>query len=138
MPDMNRRLEQATAARLAAALDQYDQQRTEMLRTWLDMEVYAAVSKLVDEMRPSCNRLPLLSAPWAAFLISHSELVFRLWRAGSGNSGSPEVQACAREHAACLRNLRQSCARLCDGDQGGPASPSTQRSAPHRAPRSSP
>ena len=133
MSDVNRGMEQATAVRLAAALEQYDRQCAEMVRTWLDMEMYAEVSALVDEMRRCCSWFPLLSVPWAAFLISHSELVFCLWRAGSGNSCSPEVQACARDHAATLRKLRQSCARFCEGDQGGPASPLARRSAPHRS-----
>jgi len=112
MSEMHRGLEEAAAVRLAAALDEYDGECAEMVRTWLDMELYAAVSALVEEMRPCCDWLPRLSLPWTVFLISHSELVFCLWRAGSRNSGCPEVQACAREHQAALRHLRQSCARL--------------------------
>jgi hypothetical protein len=138
MSDIDRGMEQAMAARLAAALEQYDQQCAEMVRTWLDMEQYAAVSALVDEIRRCCGCLPRLSPPWVAFLISHSELVFCLWEAGSGNSCSPAVQACARDHSATLRNLRQGCARLCEGDQGGPAAPLPRWSAPHPAPRRTP
>ena len=138
MPDMDRRMERALAVRLAAALEQYDRQCAELVRTWLDMELYAAVSALVEEMRACCDRLPRLSLPWVAFLISHSELVFCLWRAGKGNSFRPEVQVCAREHAVTLRNLRQGCARLCEGDPPGPAAPLPLCSAPHRTPRRSP
>jgi hypothetical protein len=105
---------QAAAIRLAAALEQYEGECAELVRTWLDMELYAAVSGLVDEMRTCCQWLPALSVPWVAFLISHSELMFRLWQAGSGNSCRPEVQACARDHSVTLRKLRQSCARVCE------------------------
>jgi hypothetical protein len=133
MSGMDRGIEQATAVRLAAALEQYDTRYAEMVRTWLDMELYAAVSALVHEMGHCASWLPLLSLPWTAFLISHSELVFCLWRAGSGNSRSPEVQACARHHSVTLRNLRQCCGRLREGDQGGPAPPLPHWGAPHRS-----
>lgn len=129
MPDTDRGMEQAIAARLAAALKQYDRQCAEMVRTWLDMELYAAVSARVDEMRACCESLSRLSVPWVAFLISHSELVFCLWRAGSGNSCSPEVQACARSHSVALRDLRQGCARLVAWEQGSQAPPLPSLSA---------
>lgn len=138
MSDMHRGMEEAAAARLAAALEQYDTHCAEMVWTWLDMDLYAAVSTLVDEMRPCCDCLPRLWVPWAAFLISHSELVFCLWRAGSANSCDPGVRACARDHALTLRNLRRGCARLCERGQDGPAAALPHWSAPHRAPRSSP
>ena len=130
MSHFNRGLEQAALHRLAAALEQYENQCTEVVRTWLDMDLYAGVSALVDQMRPCCACLPRLSVPWTVFLISHSELVFCLWRAGSGNSRDPEVQACAGDHYVTLRNLRQSCARVCEGMQGRPAAPPPRWSAP--------
>ena len=68
MSDMDTGLERAVAARLAASLQQYEQQCAEMVRTWLDMELYAAVSALVDEMRLYCESLSGLRVPWVAFL----------------------------------------------------------------------
>lgn len=132
MSDVNRGMEQAIAAQLAAALSQYDRQCAEMVRTWLDMELYAAVSASIDEMGSYCESLSRLSVPWIAFLISHSELVFCLWRAGSGNSFSPEVQACVRGHWVALRDLRQSCAGLVEREQGGQAPRLPSLSAPPR------
>jgi hypothetical protein len=104
--------------RLAAALEQYDGECAELVRTWLDMELYTEVSGLVDEMRTCCEWFPELSVRWVAFLISHSELMFCLWQSGSGNSRGPEVQACARNHSATLRHLRKGCARVCEKLQG--------------------
>lgn len=113
MSEMNREEQQAMAIRLAAALEQYDRTCAEMVRSWLDMELYAAVSALVEEMRPCCDWLPRLAVPWAAFLMAHCDLVFSLYQAGSGRSCCPDVQACARHHSVALGHLRQSCARLC-------------------------
>lgn len=103
-------MEEAMDAVLGA-LERYDQQCAEMVGRWLDMDLYAAVSALVEEMRRCCNGLPRVSLPWSVFLISHSELVFALWRAGSGSSRSPELQACVRRHALAVRSLRQACFR---------------------------
>jgi hypothetical protein len=116
-------MEQEIAAQLAAALKQYDRRCTEMVRTWLDMELYTEVSATVDEMRAHCEGVSRLSVPWVAFLISHSELVFCLWREGSGNSRCPDVQACVRSHSVALRHLRQCCASLVHLEQGGQAPP---------------
>jgi hypothetical protein len=109
-------MERAIARQLAAALERYEEQSAEMVRTWLDMELYAEVSRQVDEMRLYCGSLPQLSVPWVGFLISHSELVFSLWRSGTRpSSNRPELQACVGKHTAALRHLRQSCARLSAG-----------------------
>jgi hypothetical protein len=116
MSETNKGIERAIAFQLAAALERYDEQSAEMVRTWLDIELYAEVSRRVDEMRGYCGCLSRLSVPWVAFLISHSELVFCLWRSGSRPCGScPEVQACVRKHSAALRDLRQSCVGLFRG-----------------------
>lgn len=127
MSDMNRGLERVIALRLATTLQQYEEQCAEMVRTWLDMELYAAVSALVDEMRPRCASLPRLSVPWMTFLISHSELVFSLWQAGKGAARSPEVQACLTQHSLAVQGLQQACVRLAQGD---PASPFPRMSTP--------
>jgi hypothetical protein len=116
MSETNKGLERAIAFQLASALERYDEQSAKLVRTWLDMELYAEVSGLMDEMRLYCASLSRLSVPWVEFLISHSELVFSLWRSGSRPTNScPEVQACMRKHSAALRDLRQSCVRLFRG-----------------------
>lgn len=116
MLETKTRMERAIAFQLAAALERYEEQSAEMVRTWLDMDLYAQVSGLVDEMRLHCASLSRLSVPWVAFLISHSELVFCLWRLGSRPAGGcPEVQACVGRHSAALRDLRQCCVRLFRG-----------------------
>ncbi|MBK6004792.1 hypothetical protein JJB11_01705 [Ramlibacter ginsenosidimutans] len=108
--------EREIACQLARALERYDEQSAEMVRTWLDMELYAEVSKGVDEMRGYCASLPRLSVAWVEFLIAHSELVFSLWRSGSRPSRScPELEACVGKHTAALGHLRQGCARLLRG-----------------------
>jgi hypothetical protein len=109
-------VERAVACQLAAALQRYDEGSEEMVRTWLDMRLYSEVSATVDEMRLYSAGLSRLSVPWVEFLISHSELVFCLWRLDSRPSAScPEVQACVSKHSAALRQLRQSCAHLFKG-----------------------
>jgi hypothetical protein len=116
MSEMNKGIERAIAFQLACALERYDEDSAEMVRTWLDMELYAEVSRRVDEMRLHCGSLSRLSVPWVAFLISHSELVFCLWRTSERPSSScPEVQACVSRHSAAVRDLRESCARLFRG-----------------------
>jgi hypothetical protein len=116
MSETNKMMERAIAFQLACALERYDEESAELVRTWLDMELYAEVSRRVDEMRRYCASLSRLSAPWVTFLISHSELVFCLWGSGSRPcSGRPEVQVCVSKHSAALRDLRESCARLSRG-----------------------
>jgi hypothetical protein len=120
MSHANRGMEWALAFQLAAALEQYEEQSAKMVRTWLDMELYAEVSGLVDEIRRYCASLSRLSVPWVVLLISHSELVFCLWRSDGQPSSTREVQACVRKHSAALGALRQSCDRLFREGQGGP------------------
>jgi hypothetical protein len=125
MAETNKRTERAIAAELASALERYEEQSAELVRTWLDMELYAEVSRGVDQMRLYCGSLSRLSVPWVAFLISHSELVFSLWRSPRRPPGScPEVEACVGRHTVALRLLRQSCVGLYGGAQETAGTPS--------------
>ena len=59
----------ATAFRLAALLEQYEQDVEELAATWRDAGLYERVSREIDEMRLLCAGLPMLSAPWVHVLI---------------------------------------------------------------------
>ena len=98
----------ATAFRLAALLEQYEQDVEELPFPCLDAAFYQRVSRELGEMRVLCAGLPLLSVPWVHLRISHAELVHGLWSASASGEDSDHERRKAH-HQAAIRALRQKC-----------------------------
>lgn len=100
----------AVAFQLAAALESYNDDVERMVETWLDMELYRAVSEKIEEIRALSAYLPQLAVHWVELLIAHTELVHTLWRAQqAADRQAQEVQRVREHHAACIASLRKRC-----------------------------
>ena len=104
----------AIAFQLAAALEQYDQDVTAMVDTWLDMDLYHQVSAQVERIRMYSAALPALSVHWVELLIAHAELVHSLWRLRfqEVEADRARLQQVRERHARCIASLRMRCLRL--------------------------
>lgn len=98
---------------LVASLQRYDADVERMVDTWLDMELYNAVSDRIEEIRGLSAFLPGLAVQWVELLIAHAELVHALWRTQqAGAAAHPEEIATVRgRHAECVASLCQHCRR---------------------------
>jgi hypothetical protein len=101
----------ATAFRLAALLEQYEQDVEELTATWWNAEVYERVNQGLSEMRLLCAGLPQMSVAWVHVLISHAELVNCLWRSATKPQDCRSPEDCKAEHLLAVGALRQKCLR---------------------------
>lgn len=104
----------ATALHAATALARYERHVRKLAATWLDMELYRTVSEEIDEIQRDCALLPDVAAPWAALLVSHSDLVHALWRSTQSATPAgpaPDVRPQLEEHLACIDALARRCLR---------------------------
>lgn len=104
----------AVAFQLAAALDQYERDVARLVESWLDVDLYHAVTGHVSRVRSFASALPQVSVPWVELLIAHSELVHALWRlrfAQDGTDRGMPADVLAR-HAASVAAMRTHCLRL--------------------------
>jgi len=101
----------AIAFRLAALLEQYEQDVEELTATWWDAKVYERVNQGLSEMRLLCASLPLMSVPWVHVLISHAELVNCLWKRAKNPKEPRSSEDCKAEHLLAVGALRQKCLR---------------------------
>lgn len=102
----------AIAFELVASLENYEQATAELVATWLDMERYQSVSRQIDHMRLLSSALPQVSVSWVGLLVSHTELVYCLWKWGENLGGSPELEACQARHSDAITQLRGKCVRF--------------------------
>jgi hypothetical protein len=107
---------QSTALEVAAALDAYERHVRQLVSSWLDMDLYHAVSGEIDAVRSLCAALPELSLPWVSLLVSHAELVHCLWRSTqpAARPVSGELQARLEEHLQCITVLAERSRQLAD------------------------
>lgn len=103
----------AIAFQLAAALEQYDQDVSHMVNTWLDMELYQQVSSEIEDIRHFSAALPHASVHWVELLIAHAELVHSLWRLRfrEVDSDRERLKQIRAHHATCVELLRSRCLR---------------------------
>jgi len=101
----------AIAFRLAALLEQYEQDVEELTATSWDAKVYECVNQGLAEMRLLCAGLPLMSVAWVHVLISHAELVNCLWRRAAKPKDCRSTDDCKAEHLLAVGALRQKCLR---------------------------
>jgi hypothetical protein len=99
----------AIALELAAAVEEYARASDQLVATWLDMELYQAVSRQVDHMRMLCASLPEVSLPWVEVLIAHTELVHCLWKHADKAVPGEELARCRAQHVAAVHALREKC-----------------------------
>lgn len=104
----------AIAFQLAAALEKYDEDVGTMVDTWLDMEVYRAVSDQVEDIRMLTAALPQLSVAWVELLIAHAELVHSLWRLRfrEDEIDRGKLAEVRTRHNDALQALRNRCVRM--------------------------
>jgi hypothetical protein len=107
----------ATAFRLAAMLEQYEQDVEELTSTWLDTVLYARISADLREMRLLCAGCPALSVPWVHLLIAHAELMHCMWAARPDGGEQPTAERCKAAHLLATRALRQQCLRHFTGTE---------------------
>jgi hypothetical protein len=103
---------EAVAFQLTALLERYEADIERLARTWLDMQLYSAVSREVDLMRMHCGTLPQVSVQWVGLLIAHAELLQCLWGHQRGHVSACELGTCRDNHAASLRALQAKCRML--------------------------
>lgn len=102
----------AITFQLAAALESYGEDVDRLVDTWLDMDLYQAVTGKIEQIRALSAFLPGLAVQWVELLIVHAELVHALWRQHQGNAPQLEELATLRgRHTECVRSLRCHCAR---------------------------
>lgn len=97
----------ATAFRLAALLEQYEEDIEDLTSPWLDCAAYARVTRCMGEMRPLCAGLPLLSVASLQLLITHFELLHCLWNAAGPDAA--DTRARKADHLGAVRTLRSLC-----------------------------
>ena len=117
----------AIAFQLAAALEDYEQQVTAMVDTWLDMDLYHEVSEHIETIRMLSATLPQLGAPWVELLIAHAELVHSLWRLRVRDDAADreKLQGVRARHTLAVQSLKAPCLGLLargQQAQGGAAS----------------
>jgi hypothetical protein len=102
------------AIQLAGALELYERDMERLIGTWLDVDLYHAVTGHVDRIRFFATALPQASLVWVELLIAHSELVHSLWRLrldeGGPGGGAPE--GVLSRHAAGVAAMKACCLRL--------------------------
>lgn len=116
MSAVQREAAQASALRVVAALETYEQQVRRLAAEWLDIELYHSASAEIERIRAACAKLPQVSVAWVDLLISHAELVHCLWRSGQpqGASAAALVQQRLHEHLASIAALAERCRMLVD------------------------
>lgn len=102
------------AFQLAGALELYERDMARLVGTWLDVDLYHAVTGHVDRIRFFATALPQASLAWVELLIAHSELVHSLWRLrlDEQGEGGGTPQAVLSRHAACVAAMKACCLRL--------------------------
>lgn len=105
----------AIAFQLVAALEQYGQDVQTLVRQWhaeQDMELYAVVSRQVDDIRNYSAALPKVAAQWLTVLISHTELMhglLRVWRPGEDRM---QLEEQLRDHLDAVAAFRAKARRM--------------------------
>lgn len=99
----------ATAFRIAALLEQYEQDVEDLESPWPDVELHARMSRDLDEMRVLCAAVPLLSVPWVHLMISNAEFLHCLRSGPAGGEPSVAARRCKGEHLVAIRALRERC-----------------------------
>ena len=112
----------ATALQVASRLARYERHMRRLVATWLDMDLYDAVSEEIDEIRDGCAVLPDLASASAALVLSHSDLVHTLLRTAQQEAPDAKAQRerQLREHLACIDALARRCLRV-SADAAAPA-----------------
>lgn len=98
---------------LLTTLESYERDVGKLVRGWRanhDLVLYGEVSEQVDRIRELCGALPQTAGQWVALLISHTELMQKLWRITQGES--LELTMHLEAHLTCVGALVCECRRL--------------------------
>lgn len=91
--------------KLAAALEQYEQDLRALAQTWLDPDLFRRVQQQFCELRMLGAALPKLSASWVAVLVSRAHLVDAACRC----TGS--ALSVLQDHLSAVESARHRCVR---------------------------
>lgn len=91
--------------KLAAALEQYEEDLRALAESWVDAALFRRVVQQFGELRILGASVPRLSANWVAVLISRARLLEALY------GRSQPVLAALQEHLAAVESLHQRCVR---------------------------
>jgi hypothetical protein len=97
-----------------AAVERYRRHVRRLCTHWMDLELYHLVSHELEEVRRSCQQVPVLSGPWVAVLIAHAELMHALWQASGtpAASGQPTRERLLARVEQSLAGLEAACIKL--------------------------
>jgi hypothetical protein len=102
----------AIAFQLVATLEHYEQDLDALLLDWPDTQRYEAIRRHMDNIQMYSSSVPSLAVSAVALLISHSELVFTLWRGQPGSRpAGDELLRVRADHRGCVASLRRHCLR---------------------------
>ena len=102
----------AIAFQLAAAVDTYDEDISELVESGFDPELYRRVSRHMDQMRMYAAALPPISVPWVEVMIRHFELTHGVWRLQQHGAEAAELRAVHQQLQQALQRLSRVCAQL--------------------------
>ena len=103
----------ALTFKLAAALEQYEEDLRALADTWLDPDLFRRIQQDFSELRILGAALPKLSASWVAVLLSRAHLVDAVSR------HTESVLSVLQEHLSAVNSVRQRCLRSMGAE--GPA-----------------
>jgi hypothetical protein len=101
---------------LVTAIDAYEISSTLLVARWLDMELYADVSRQIDAIRERGVSEPSLTVFALQLVIAHSELVSTLWQNASVGVCPTMLKEVQARHAHAIRALRGGVAHLSGRD----------------------
>lgn len=96
--------------KLAAALEQYEEDLRRLAETWLDPWLFRRIQQEFGELRILGASLPKLSVSWVAVLVSRAHLLDAICsRTGSALSA-------LQEHLSAVESVRHRCLRSIGAD----------------------
>lgn len=103
---------QALAGELSGVLDRYQADLDELVAHKLETPVHRRVTADIERIRLCSGPVPELSVAAAAVLISHSQVIYALWRTEFRDPpiSADESARVLADHRACVERLRQRCA----------------------------
>lgn len=98
---------------LLATLEQYDAEVESLVLGWQaeqDLAKYQEVSRCIDQVRNLSAAEPHLAVNWVMLLISHTELMQKLWLVCQGIE-RVDLKMHLLAHAECTRSFAAKCRR---------------------------
>lgn len=105
----------ALAAELCSALDRYEQDVEDLVRSWPDPQRYRRVTDAMEQVRTASAPLPRLSVSFIELLIAHAELAQGLWNSRDDQQPVESVWPAMEQHRGAVFRLREACLTIMAG-----------------------